>query len=243
MRTKYDRMFERTNQSILTPHYTALIGQDNEEGEEDVFTMARRDHALEGEDDPSLLDEESSTIIPKNGEPLVSSEDLSKRKLKAGTSRKAQLKTRPAPEKLVFDDSGAARDFYEHGVEAEQGAAERRKVFVEGQREEMKEADRVDREVARERRREKKRKRKDREREVSQSGYDFDRKADSNQALDGSDDGDEGAVAFIGGSPGSEPDFEVEEEPERPVKGKKHKALPADLEDEEALALRLLQGS
>lgn len=164
VRTKYDRMFERINQSILTPHYSALVSLDRGDADE-IFTLARHDHALQ-DDDASAQEQGVDGS-------LISSEDLSKRKLKAGSSRKLQLKTRPASEKVVFDDEGLAREFYEAGKEAESGAGaeERRKAFVAGERETMRDADRVDREVARERKRERKRKRKEREREVGTIYY------------------------------------------------------------------------
>jgi ATP-dependent RNA helicase DDX10/DBP4 len=175
VRTKYDRMFERKNQSILTPHYTALIAHDDdlagEADDDEVFTLRRRDHALEGDssddDTPAVVAGTESAEKPP-AKPLISSEDLSQRKLKQGASRKAQLKMRPAGEKLVFDEDGEARDFYEMGKAAEGGAGaeEARKEFVEAERARMKEADKVDRELARDKKREKKRKRKEREREV-----------------------------------------------------------------------------
>jgi len=154
-------MFERTNQSILTPHYSALVAHDDNDADE-VFTLARRDHTLDGPD-TSLAEEDEIT------RPLVSSEDLSKRKLKAGSSRKSQLRTRRGPEKVVFDDEGLAREFYEAGKEAESGAGadDRRKKYVAEEKERMTLADRDDKEVAWERKRERKRKRKEREKEVS----------------------------------------------------------------------------
>lgn len=168
VRTKYDRMFERKNQSILTPHYSKLVAHDDdlagaEDDDDDVFTLARRDHDLDGADS----DEDFEGVK----KPLISSEDLSKRKLKEGTTRKGQLKNRGMPTKVVFGEDGEARDFYEHGddVEAGAGAEEVRRAFVEAESARMREADIVDREVAREKRREKKRKRKEREREVSET--------------------------------------------------------------------------
>jgi ATP-dependent RNA helicase DDX10/DBP4 len=160
-------MFERTNQSILTPHYTALIAKDTEDDDNDVFTLARRDHDIDESIpsfDPDSLDPTATASIGTPAQSLVPSEDLSKRKLKAGTSRRGILKNRPAPEKVVFDDEGKATDFYKAGEEAEVDAAGDRIEFEMKERERMKEADRVDREVARERKREMKRKRKDRER-------------------------------------------------------------------------------
>jgi ATP-dependent RNA helicase DDX10/DBP4 len=155
-------MFERRNQSILTPHYSALVSHDDDEDE--VFTLARKDHALADEgDDLAEGDLEPKPVGAASDEPLISSEDLSKRKLKAG------VKNRPAAEKLVFDEEGNATNFYESGAQAELGAgdAAARKEFLEKERAQMREADKVDRAVARDAKREKKRKRKEREREVS----------------------------------------------------------------------------
>lgn len=249
VRTKYDRMFERKNQSILAPHYSSLIAHDedrmNGEGDGDddeVFTIARRDHALS--DDEADGDALLASLPHGNGVSMTSAtsadkaENLSKRALKQGTSRKAQLRNRPVPDKIVFDETtGEARNFYEEGADVEQsaGGKERRADFVREEQEKMRAADQVDREVARERRREKKRKRKEREREARE------------QDLSG-DEG--GGVAVLGG--GSDAEFsegegELPDEPERVAKRGKRGGVAVDrpasgLEDEEALALRLLQG-
>jgi len=157
-------MFERRNQSILTPHYSALVSHDDDEDE--VFTLARKDHALEGEGD-DLADGDLDPTAP--GAPLISSEDLSKRKLKAGASKKQSIRNKPTGEKLVFDEEGQATDFYKSGRQEEElgGAEEARREFQERERERMREVSKIDREVARAARMEKKRKRKDKEREVS----------------------------------------------------------------------------
>ena len=179
VRTKYDRMFERKNQSILAPHYAALVAHDDDNGAgsgddaDDVFTLARRDHELDDDvPNETLVNLESNLPQPSTAvsTPLMSSDDLSKRKLRAAGSKKAMLKTRPVAEKLVFDDEGHARDFYEAGQEAERGAGmvAVRQGYVEAERARMREADKVDRQVAREARKDKKRKRKDREREREQ---------------------------------------------------------------------------
>lgn len=250
VRTKYDRMFERKNQSILAPHYSALISHENgdeNENDDDVFTLARRDHEIEGvdNDDSALLEETpqaTSTVAggsASGADPLISAEDLSKRKLKAATSKKALLKSRPMADKLIFDEkTGEARNFYESGVDVENlaGDEESRRRFLEEEREKMREAHRIDKEVAREKKREKKRKRQERAA----------RQGDS----DGDSDDEGGAVAFIGGGeefddlPVDFSEAEAEEEVPRPKKTKKGvQASGNSLEDEEALALRLLQGN
>jgi len=247
VRTKYDRMFERKNQSILAPHYSALIshGDEAEEGDDDVFTLARRDHDIEANENDDLLQE---TTTPADDTPLITSEDLSKRKLKAATSKKALLKSRPAPEKVIFDEvTGEPRNFYESGADLEisAGGDAERKKFLEEEGKRMREAHRIDKEVAKEKKREKKRKRQERA-----------RGSDDEDEGDGSEDGlaiiGDGEVGhddddFINGLVGMLSDREEEEE-DRP-KGKKSKSsskskkVDDGLEDEEALALRLLQGS
>lgn len=239
-------MFERRNQSILTPHYSALVAHDEdaakngEEDDDEVFTIARRNHALDDEG-ADLADGDLVPTDRAEATPLISSEDLSKRKLKAASSKKHNLKNRPAPEKLVFDDEGQATNFYESGVQAEQGAGAEaaRKEFFERERQQMREADKVDRAAAREAKREKKRKRKEREREVSLDVAGV--YVTHSQAMDMGDDydEDEGPVAYLAGGE----DFDSTDD--APVversSGKKQKQS-ATIEDEEALALRLLQG-
>lgn len=251
VRTKYDRMFERKNQSILAPHYSALISHEDNEadaGDDDVFTLARRDHDIDLPADESLFEETplagpSTAAAPASDEPLITSEDLSKRKLKAATSKKALLKSRPAPEKVIFDEkTGQARNFYESGQDVETAAGDQasRQKFLEEERERMREAHRVDKEVAKEKKREKKRKRQEREK-----GRGSDDDEDEGLAVISGPEDDDGDD-FINGLVGmlDRNGDDSEDEAPRPS-GKKSKKAPADadLEDEEALALRLLQGN
>lgn len=154
VRTKYDRMFERKNQNILSDHYAKLIdhGVDNTTGndDDDFITLKRADHEL-----PSSLPE---------------SDHLSKRKQKMGQSKKAMSKTKGLGERLLFDDEGKPRKVYEmRDVEEEfEGMDVLRvgKEFAEGERGKMKGDDARDKEEAKEKKKEKKRRRKDREKEV-----------------------------------------------------------------------------
>jgi ATP-dependent RNA helicase DDX10/DBP4 len=253
VRTKYDRMFERKNQSILAPHYSALISHEDAEGEggdDDVFTLARKDHDIDLPADDSLFEETpvsipgpSTSAAASTSEPLISSEDLSKRKLKAATSKKALLKSRPAPEKVIFDEeTGEARDFYTSGKDVETLAGDQasRQKFLQEERERMREAHRIDKEVAREKKREKKRKRQERETRGGDDEDDDGLAVISGGEADGGDDFINGLVGMLDrdGSEGEE------EEAVSRSRGKKSKKSQADtgLEDEEALALRLLQG-
>ncbi|ORX41183.1 P-loop containing nucleoside triphosphate hydrolase protein [Kockovaella imperatae] len=248
VRTKYDRMFQRKNQSILAPHYSAMVAKDDDSGsdDDDVLKLARQDHDLSGDEDAHsgiethhiTEDAQKDTSDgPKFAAPtMLAAEDLSKRKLKAASSKRGLLKTRPTAEKVLFDDSGNVTTFYQAGLEAETRAGAQRSEFVKNERERMKDATKIDREAAREIKREKKRKRKEREREMR-------RLAD--------DSGDEGggAIAMLG-SPMGEAEEDLgemstadEESHSRQSKAQKQKRNHvSSIEDEEALALSLLNG-
>ncbi|WWC92167.1 ATP-dependent RNA helicase DBP4 [Kwoniella dendrophila CBS 6074] len=269
VRTKYDRMFERKNQSILTPHYTALVSHENDKDEneddgddnDDVFTLARKDHALSDNEKGSDIEDDDEDLVKiaqgkdierdDSKEPLISSEDLSKRKLKAATSKRSKLKNGPLGEKLIFDENtGESRNFYETGkdIETKFNDPKERKEFLEKQRKQMLVDNEIDKKVAKEKKNELKRKRKEREREMRQEYM--------------SDDDEEGGpVAYIGGSDqGDYSDVDDRESirspaPEEEVRNKKkrkNKFKPdvndaednrGNMEDDEALALKLLQGS
>lgn len=150
-------MFERKNQNIFSEHYNKLIDysddDSNDHEEEDFITLKRADHELE------------DTAMP----PPALDEPVSKRKQKEMGSKKAMLKYKGAGTKLVFDDEGNPHQVYElqDDKEFHEGDAlgEGRK-FAESERERLKEADILDKEVARAKKRERKRKRKEHEREV-----------------------------------------------------------------------------
>ncbi|WVW80961.1 ATP-dependent RNA helicase DBP4 [Kwoniella bestiolae CBS 10118] len=256
VRTKYDRMFERKNQSILTPHYTALISQgDEEEGEEDdVFTLARKNHNLSDDEDQSDSDLVNVAEGKEMGKPLISSEDLSKRKLKAATSKKSKLKTGGVGEKLIFDEeTGESRNFYESGkdVETQFMSEEKRREYLDKQRERMKVDNEVDKRVAKEKRNELKRKRKERERESRKEYMDDDDEDDGPVAyIGGADDGDYSDVEQQGRnrSPSPSPEREIRNKKKRKNKFKPDAevddtASKGRLEDDEELALRLLTGA
>ncbi|KAG9044705.1 ATP-dependent RNA helicase dbp4 [Tulasnella sp. UAMH 9824] len=144
VRTKYDKMFERKNQLILTDHYTKLVDHEEDglnfggpggDDDDDFVTVKRANHALEDH-------------VPL---PVIQDQDLSKRKVKMGQSKKAMLKYHGNPTKVVFDDEGQGRSIYEFGkvadgAEAELKMKEAGKKFAEAERERLKEIDLVDRE-------------------------------------------------------------------------------------------------
>lgn len=156
VKTKYDRMFERKNQTILSDHYLSLTNikanGKEDEGEEDFMTVKRQDHELKDEDLPDLL-------LP-----------VSKRQAKKALSKKASLAGKGNPTKLKFDDDGVAHPIYE--LEGEEdfikaGDAKKQKEdFLTKKQELMKVTDAADKEVERQKRQEKKRKRKEAERRM-----------------------------------------------------------------------------
>lgn len=153
VRTKYDRMFERQNQNVLSQHYTKLIksNKDEDDQEDDFMVVKRRDHELREKDGS------------------VDSGPTSKRQQKKALSKKLSAKTKGNPTKLVFDDEGNPHAIYELGGEEDflkAGSAEvQKKEFIDKESEAMKAVDVEDKQVARDKRLEKKRRRQERMRE------------------------------------------------------------------------------
>ncbi|CAI6082583.1 unnamed protein product [Clonostachys chloroleuca] len=189
VRTKYDKMFERTNQDVFSSHYSKIVDdQDNNDDSDDDFLAVKR--RLNDDD----LDAESrkapGTTIKAldlgGGEAYVVD---SKRREKALKSKKKMLKFRGNASKLVYDDDGNAHEIYELQDEddfKQEGTAEElRQRFLEGETVRVKEADIDDKALARQKKREKKEKRKAAERaEFMDSG-------DEAPQLIGGGDGDE----------------------------------------------------
>ncbi|KAF2401328.1 P-loop containing nucleoside triphosphate hydrolase protein [Trichodelitschia bisporula] len=180
VRTKYDRMFERTNQDVLADHYAKLIRDDeasSDHGEEfngeqvpdDTFLSVKRridvDTELHSGDDVPGLRPKKIVHIAGAKQPILVD---SKRAEKRLSSKKKLLKYKDKGERLVFDDEGKAHPIYELESEEKfrgQGMPEeQRKKFVEAEREKVAKADVGDKELVRAKRREKKEKRKERER-------------------------------------------------------------------------------
>jgi ATP-dependent RNA helicase DDX10/DBP4 len=68
-KTKYDRMFQKRNQDILSEHYNKLVDYEGDklgDGDDDDFmTIGRADHALESDSDDNM---KVSKSIVKGGE-------------------------------------------------------------------------------------------------------------------------------------------------------------------------------
>ncbi|KAG8668580.1 ATP-dependent RNA helicase dbp4 [Fusarium poae] len=167
VRTKYDKMFERTNQDVLSSHYNKLVLDGDEEDEEDFLSVKRvlRDGDLDDEADNAY--KSTAKIIDGLGgeEPFVVD---SKRREKALKSKKKMLKFKGNSTKMVFDDDGNAHAVYELRDEddfmGEGPAEEQRRKFVEDETSRVREADVDDKALAKQKRREKKEKRKAAER-------------------------------------------------------------------------------
>ena len=186
VRTKYDRMFQRTNQDILTEHYSKLVNNnentpanDNaDEADDGAFLTVKRTinpSSSDSESDtPSTQHPEKTTTPVAKAIPGLSANSSSilidsKRKAKLLKSKKKMLKLRDKGTKLVFDDQGHAHPLYELETEQQfqdQGPADAQQAqFLKAEQERLQRADRTDKEAAKLKKREKKAKRRAREEE------------------------------------------------------------------------------
>ncbi|CCE65875.1 hypothetical protein TPHA_0N00940 [Tetrapisispora phaffii CBS 4417] len=159
VRTKYDKMFERKNQTVLSEHYLNITkSQANEDEDDDFMTIKRTDHDLKEEELPELL--------------LHSS----KRGQKRALSKKASLSTKGNATKVIFDDDGEAHPVYELQGEEDfekAGSAETQKQeFIDKEQKILKEVDIEDKQVAKEKKQEKKRKRLENMKKEMEAAYD-----------------------------------------------------------------------
>ncbi|KAJ7326347.1 hypothetical protein DFH08DRAFT_968253 [Mycena albidolilacea] len=97
VRTKYDRMFERKNQNVLSAHYSKLIeGDGDDDDEEEFIALKRADHELDG------------------GEVGVDeAADMSKRKQRLMASKAKRALLTGGLGKLIFDEEGKPHKMYE----------------------------------------------------------------------------------------------------------------------------------
>lgn len=235
-KTKYDRMFERQNQTVLSKNYLNLTGTQlrddkNEDSDEDDFmSVKRQDHELKEEDLPDLT-------IP-----------VSKRQAKKALSKKASSASKGNSTKLVFDDEGVAHPIYE--LEDEEDfvkagdAKSQKEAFVNKETALMNQADLEDKMTAKEKRQEKKRKRRELEKAAREEDI---------------SDGDEETVVTLGNAD-LDRDLEYSNDEQDEPKSKKPKWFDSDknvdseaqdniveldepetLEDLEALTSKLLQ--
>ena len=174
VRTRYDRMFERTNQDVLSSHHIKLIDDDipaqssrNNDAEDATFWTVKRRVEPESGDDTQLGKGTARTLKVFNGlgkEPIIID---SKRKEKLLKSRKKLLKLREKGTKFVFDDEGRPHQIFEleneHQFKERGPATEQKAKFLEAEHQRLQNADLTDKQAAKLRKREKKEKRKARE--------------------------------------------------------------------------------
>lgn len=184
VRTKYDKMFERTNQDVLSSHYNKLVvdddgnkvaaDDDDDDSDGDILAVKRRLN----DDDLDAESRKANFTGPRVIQGLGGADPFvvdSKRREKALKSKKKMLKYKGNPTKIIFDDDGNSHAVYELQDEddfKEEGDAEdQRRKFIEGETERVKEADLDDKALAKQKKREKKEKRKAAERMEMNGGY------------------------------------------------------------------------
>ena len=206
VRTKYDKMFERTNQDVLSSHYSKLVldgeekGAGSDDDDADFLSVKRRLNDDDLDEESKKAPANSIKVIEGLGgkEPFIVD---SKRREKALNSKKKMLKFKGNPTKMVYDEDGNAHAVYELTNEAdfhEEGpAAELRQRFVDEEAAKVKEADVDDKQLFKQRKREKKEKRKARE-AMERAGIDPD-EAPRTVQLGEREDGDDGhdALEFL----------------------------------------------
>lgn len=266
-KTKYDRLFERQNQDVLSSHYGNIVRHTGDD--EGDFLKVKRIHQVD-ESDNEANGEIQNAHGPKmlthlGPQPYVID---SKRKVKALKSKKEMLKFKGHSTKMYFDEDGEAHPIYELQDEEEfkkEGPVDEKiQKFMEGEAAKVREGDADDKAFSKEKLREKRRKRKLREieehREIGAvGGGDGERTA----VLDAPDDLDDDPLALLRSLPmgGREDedvqdarscggdDAEVERPPKKAKKGKKKHSRqrvielnnnPETLEDLEAVATGLL---
>ncbi|QSL66388.1 hypothetical protein MERGE_000767 [Pneumocystis wakefieldiae] len=145
VKTKYDKMFKRTNQNVISEHYRKMIeGDDLLIDDNDFIKVKKVDHDF-------------------NEEPLENCfKALSKRKQKIALSKKAMLKYRPKGIKLIYDDEGNVSNIYKFQDEAsfhkEGPANDQKKKYIQKEEEKMTQNDIIDKQETKEKRHQKRKK-------------------------------------------------------------------------------------
>lgn len=223
VRTKVQKMFERTNQDVLSSHYRKMVGEAGEDDEdEDNFMVAKR--VLNDDDLEKAAqngDHSQAKVIDFGGDQQLVID--SKRREKLLKSKKKLLKFKGHGQKLVFDDDGNAHPIYELVDEDEfkqlGPVDELRRQFVDQETEKVQEADVEDKALAKARRREKRERRKELERMERGEGPG---PAAPVAQLEGSDDGEDPLALLRSLPTGDDAGYsESEAEDKRPAKKQK----------------------
>ncbi|KAJ0114544.1 hypothetical protein J7T55_004788 [Diaporthe amygdali] len=235
VKTKVQKMFERTNQDVLSSHYRKMVGPEGEgDDDEDDFMVAKRVLNDEDLDKAAQNGEEGNIkVVDFGGDQQLVID--SKRREKLLKSKKKLLKFKGHGQKLVFDDDGNAHPIYElideDDFKAQGPVEELRRQFVDQETEKVQEADVEDKELAKTRRKEKRERRKELERMERGEGPG---PAGPVAQLEGSEDGEDPLALLRSLPTGDGTDHsESEAEERRPTKKqKKWFQNDSDVEDE-----------
>ncbi|POS84353.1 hypothetical protein EPUL_004036 [Erysiphe pulchra] len=232
VRTKYDRMFERRNQDVLSSHYSKIIADDqaipnqHEDAEEDnEFLSIKRVIAVDDEDQNDDVSKTTPGLKPKIITGIGKDQIVidSKRKEKLLKSKKKLLKLKEKGTKLVYDDDGNPHQIYELEDEdafLKKGAPElQRAKFLEEEAVRIKAAD-VDDKILVKRKKQEKREKMKANKQISESSG-----AQSNVQIlargEATDSEHDDPLAFLASLP--QPDDEIEERSfKRPKKQSKN---------------------
>ncbi|KAB8297753.1 hypothetical protein EYC80_001554 [Monilinia laxa] len=246
VRTKYDRMFERRNQDVLSGHYSKMIADDNpakvgdgtaDADEDNDFLSVKRVLPVDNDDSSDDSDGGVATgplvkvIDGISKDPIVID---SKRKEKLLKSKKKLLKLKDRGTKMVFDEEGNPHQVYEledeEDFRARGTAEEQRAKFLEEEAERVREADLLDKQTAKDKKREKREKRKAREAALDDDD-------DDDEAPELADVGDEDPMALLRSLPLPEDEEDNDDDTTRPAKRPK-KWFEDDSDDERKVAKR-----
>lgn len=233
IRTKHDRMFGRTNQTILSDHYANMIDRENDFGVDedgDLLTLARADHDLD------------------DAKPDMPSADLSRRQLQRGTSKKAMANAglRGSSDRIVFDEDGQPRSLYEiQDEEAFKARGDVRAQIAEHEqleKERMAAADVEDKDRAKKKRQEKRRRMKEIERMLAEEQGTRQPRFEAEAELSGGE-GPEFLDLTLPGEEDDDEDEGADEDEDEDVSADDavpRKRARTDLASQEEMALRLL---
>ncbi|RKF64611.1 ATP-dependent RNA helicase dbp4 [Erysiphe neolycopersici] len=228
VRTKYDRMFERRNQDVLSSHYSKIIAEDqrvpnqHEDAEvDDEFLLVKRVIAVDEEDRNANVSQTIPGVKPKIITGIGKDQIVidSKRKEKLLKSKKKLLKLKEKGTKLVYDDDGNPHQIYELEDEdafLKKGAPDlQRAKFLEEEAVRIKVAD-VDDKILAKRKKQEKREKMKANKQISESSD-----AQSNVQIlasgEATDSEQDDPLAFLASLP--QPEDEIEERPfKRPKK-------------------------
>lgn len=260
VKTKYDRMFERKNQDILSEHYTKLIDDgtdkiqkppnttDGDDDAADFLSIKRRIEALPSPPQqptttPSLDPPDPTPKKTKKPKPPKFDSNRARRLL---TTKEYALKHGPKAHKLVFDDQGDAHEVYEFADEKDflrkGDVVKQREEFVGKEGRRLEEVDRgVDRGVEKGKRRERRERRRRRERE-EMDGAEGGEVGVELVPFEGEEEGVGGGDEVVEGRQSSGLDDERAERKRKRKRGGDGEPLGSNdkLEDLEALASGLL---